>query len=298
MERYRHETVRHTGHIPAMIAILDTTLIKQNFPTEIFIPSHWHRSLEISLIEKAEVILQIGEKEIPVEDDFTCINSGVVHSLRCNRMEPNASCIVLLFSYEFLKQYCPEIDTIYFDLTLNKNHDSLKHLYARLRESYLKEEPYSYLDVTACLLEILGVLMREYRVEKDEIKFRSSKKQDEIKIVLTYLHEHYQEDISLSDMAKQYHMSKEHFSRQFHHYVGKTFRDYLASYRLYKAYEDIIHSEKSIQDIARYHGFVNVRSLIQQFTKTYHDTPMQYRKNYKQMRFNERNDDKESDHIN
>lgn len=281
MDQYRHESVKHSQHIPAMIAVLDETMIKQNFPAEIFIPSHWHRSLEISYIEKAEVILQIGENEYPIEDDFTCINSGVVHSLRCRRFDHTSSCIVLLFSYEFLKQYCPEIDHIYFDLNRNKDHEPLKRLYTKLKEVYLKEEPYAYLDVTACLLEILGLLMREYRVEKDDIKFRSSKKQEEIKLVLTYLHEHYQEDISLNDMAKQYHMSKEHFSRQFHHYIGKTFRDYLASYRLYKAYEDIIHSEKSIQDIALIHGFVNVRSLIQQFTKTYHDTPMQYRKKYK-----------------
>lgn len=276
-----HESIKHHKHIPAMIAILDIVSIKHFFSTEIFIPSHWHRSLEISLIEKAEVILQIGEKEISVEDDFTCINSGVVHSLRCNRMDEHSSCIIVLISYEFLKQYCPEIDHIYFDLSLRQDHEPLKQLYTKLKKAYQKDDPYAYFDITACLLEILGLLMREYRVEKDDISLRSSKKQDQIKIVLTYLHEHYQEDISLSDMAQRYHMSKEHFSRQFHYYVGKTFRDYLSSYRLFKAYEDILHTDKSIQDIARTHGFVNVRSLIQQFARTYQDTPMQYRKKHK-----------------
>lgn len=284
MERYHHESVPHSQQLPAMIAILDRQLIQQNFPEEIFIPSHWHRSLEISLIEQAEVVLQIGEQEFLIKDDFTCINSGVVHSLRCNRMNERSSSIVVLFSYEFLTQYCPEIDSIYFDLRLKEDHTPLKQLYVKLKEAYLKDQPYAYLNVTACLLEILGVLMRDYKVEKDDIKFRSSKKQEEIKIVLSYLHEHYQEDISLQDMAMRYHMSKEHFSRQFHHYVGKTFRDYLSSYRLYKAYEDIVHSDSSIQDIARRHGFVNVRSLIQQFTRVYQDTPMQYRKKHQDIK--------------
>ena len=110
------------------------------------------------------------------------------------------------------------------------------------------------------------------------MKTKSSKNQEQIKEILTYLHEHYQEPLSLSDMADSFYMSKEHFSRQFHHYIGKTFRDYLSSYRLFKAYDDIINSDMTVQDIARLHGFLNVKSFIKIFRDTYHQTPLQYRK--------------------
>lgn len=97
-------------------------------------------------------------------------------------------------------------------------------------------------------------------------------------MVLAYIHDHYQEDLSLNKMTSIFYVSKEHFSRQFHHYVGKSFKEYLMSYRLYKAYDDVISTSKTIQEIAYDHGFLNVKSFIKLFKETYHSTPFQYRK--------------------
>lgn len=278
MSEYRHESVKHNPHIPAMIAILDHKSAKEYFPSDIFIPSHWHRSLEISLIENIEVYLHIEGKKNLVKDDFTCVNSGVVHSLQAGTIHENSSCIILLISYDFIKQYYPDIDSIYFDLSLHEDHAPLKQLYYRLRDLYLLQDSYSYLAITACILEILNCLLKYYKAPLYEIKQYTSRNQQQIKDVLTYLHAHYQDAITLQDIADYFHVSKEYFSRQFHHYVGITFRDYLSNYRIYKAYEDIIHTDMTIQDIARKHGFLNVRSFITLFTKTYKDTPAQYRK--------------------
>lgn len=278
MDKYRHERVEYNNQIPAMFAVLDQSQIKKYFPTDIFIPSHWHRSLEISLIENAEVILQIGEKEQLIEDDFTCVNSGIVHSLNAKSLKKNSSCIILLISYDFIKSYYPEIDNIYFDLSKNKDHESLKVLYYKLKELHLNQASYSYLDITACILEILSHLLREYKVQRSDIENKLYKNQDRIKDILNYLHEHYMEELTLNYMAEMFYVSKEYFSRQFHHYVGKTFRDYLVSFRVYKSYEDVVKSNMTIQDIAGKHGFLNVRSFIKAFTDTYNETPLRYRK--------------------
>lgn len=277
MNRYHHENVKHNDQLPAMIAILDAKLVKKYFPTDIFVPSHWHRSLEISLIENIEVFVRIGDKETCVINDFTCINSGVVHSLRAGEIHDDSSCIILLISYEFIKYYYPDIDSCSFDLSLHKDHTSLKQLYYRLRDLYQQQNDYTYLSMTACVLEILNILLTSYQIPTFHTEKKSVRKQNQIKEVLTFIHTHYQEDISLQDLADLFHVSKEYFSRQFHRYVGKTFRDYLADYRLYKAYEDVIHSDLTIQEIALRHGFSNVRSFIKLFSETYHDTPMRYR---------------------
>lgn len=273
-----HERVEHKNQIPALIAILDKESVNQYFPTDIFISSHWHRSVEISLIEDLEVVVQIENKEYFVHNDFTCINSSVVHSLMGRNLGKNAQAIIVLISYDFIKQFYPELDSIAFDLSLKSNHDDLKELYYKLRDLYIHQDEYSCFSITACLLEILALLFKEYHVKKDHIPKSSIKNQELIKSVLTYIHEHYQEDLSLGFLADYFHISQEYFSRQFHRYVGKTFRDYLFSYRLYKAYDDIINSENTIQDIARVHGFLNVKSFIRVFRKAYHETPLQYRK--------------------
>lgn len=278
MKTYYHERVIHQENIPALIAILDGDEIKDIFSNEVFIPTHWHRSLEVSLIENAEVILQIGEKEYLIQDDFTCVNSGVVHSLRVKTLTKDVHSIILVLSYDFIKQYVPQIDDISFDLSIKADHSDLKKLYYKLENLYAHHNQTSYLKITACLLEIISVLVESYQVKKQTIKKSSSKNQEQIKEILTYLHDHYQEELSLTDMSNYFHISHEHFSRQFHYYVGKTFRDYLSSYRLYKAYDDVINTDITIQAIARKHGFLNVKSFIKVFCDNYHETPLQYRK--------------------
>ena len=278
MDKYYHERVTLKHQIPAMIAVLDQDEIEKQFPYGAFIPMHWHRSLEISLLENAEVVLQIGEKEYFIDNDFTCVNSGTLHSLHAQSIRENPHCFIVLISYDFMKQYYSNIDNISFDLSLKDNHDDLRVLYRRLENLYLHQDEYSYLVMTACIFDIFALLLREYKIDKQYIKTKSSKNHEQMKEILTYLHEHYQEPLSLNDMAASFYMSKEHFSRQFHLYVGKTFRDYLASYRLYKAYEDIINTDMTVQDIARIHGFCNVKSFIKLFHETYHQTPLQYRK--------------------
>lgn len=280
MADYYHEDVTGEGKIPALMASLQQKEIQRFFPNEIFIPFHWHRSLELSLIENAEVILQVGQKELLIKNDFTCVNSGMVHALRGKTVNEDVHCFVLVLSYEFMKQYYPDIDQVYFDLSVKKDHDDLIEIYRRIEKQYLNQDQYSYLDITASLLELFSLLLREYKIDKPLKKIKSIKTQEQVKNVLNYIHNHYQESLSLTDIADQFYMSNEHFSRQFHHYVGQTFRDYLFSYRLYKAYEDVIHSEITIQDIARIHGFTNVKSFIKAFHDTYHQTPLQYRKKY------------------
>ncbi|MEC5267498.1 helix-turn-helix transcriptional regulator, partial [Bacillus mycoides] len=87
------------------------------------------------------------------------------------------------------------------------------------------------------------------------------------------------EEVKLTDVDNHFFVSEEHFSRMFKKSFGSNFTTFLTRYRLYKAYEDIINSTNSIQDIAVKHGFSNVKSFISQFKEKYGYTPLQYRKN-------------------
>ncbi len=156
---YYHENVQHKNNIPAFIALLDGEDIQRYFPTEIFVLAHWHRSLEISLIEGATVILQIGNKESIIENGFTCINSGVVHSLYASALGNHPQAMIVLISYDFIKQHYPDIDHIIFYLSLQKDHQESRVLYNRLKELYLHQDHYSY----GCLLDILSLLLRKYQ---------------------------------------------------------------------------------------------------------------------------------------
>lgn len=278
MNEYRYEKIKHEKKIPAMIAVLNYQDIKNYFASQVFIPPHWHRSIEMSYIENASVSLKIGEKEYIVENDFTFVNSGEVHSLSALSVNQHSQAMIVIISYDFIKQYCPEIDHIFFDLTLCQNHEPLKMIYHKMKQLYLHQTQYSYLQITACLLEILNFLLMYCQKEHYKQSIHSKRKREIIKDILSYIHQHYQEELTLAHVAGHFCMSQEYFSRQFHHYIGQSFKDYVSSYRLYKSYEDVVHSDKTIQDISQKHGFFNVKSFIKIFKDVYHETPLQYRK--------------------
>lgn len=278
MEKAYHEIILNKNKIPAMIEIVDQKYYQNMIDNHTFIPVHWHRSLEISYIENASVILQIASSEQIIQNDFTLINSGEVHSLKVKELYDNPKAIIVVISYDFIKEYIPDFDEMKFDLSLEENHDDLKEIYQRLEKYKINQDEYSSLSLTSCILEILYLLVKNYSIK--QISNKSNYTVQQVKHVLDYIHNHYQEDLTLSNVSSVAHLSKEHFSRQFSLCVGKGFKEYLTQYRLYKAYDDVIHSNKTIQDIAYFHGFSNVKSFIHAFSECYHETPLRYRTLY------------------
>ena len=100
------------------------------------------------------------------------------------------------------------------------------------------------------------------------------------KEILTYLEEHYYEELTLESVAQNFRVSSSYFSRQFHKCFHVNFKTFLNDLRLNKAFEDIVKTDKSIQNIALENGFYNVKSFIQLFKTNYTVTPLQYRKKY------------------
>lgn len=85
--------------------------------------------------------------------------------------------------------------------------------------------------------------------------------------ILDYIEDHYQENLSLKNLASIFHMSEEHFSRSFQKIFGINFKKYLTEYRLFQSYNDVVYSNLTIQSIALRHGFSNTKSFITEFKK-------------------------------
>lgn len=275
---FYHELVQHHPKLPAMIAVVEAKDIDEYFRQDPFIPPHWHRSIEMTYIEKATVELKIGNQESIIKDDFTFVNSGEVHSIRALSYNPQSRCIIVLISYDFILNQYPDFAYLTFDLHRHEDHQHLKEIFEKIAYYYQSNDHYHYLDIIACLYMLLSELLRNYQVIEHHIH-KKYETQDKIKEVLNYIHNHYQEELTLEQMADIFHSSKEHFSRLFHQTIGIPFSHYLTNYRLYQSMNDLISSKMSIQDIARVHGFANVSSYIHCFKKTYQATPLQYRKN-------------------
>lgn len=130
------------------------------------------------------------------------------------------------------------------------------------------------------LYELVYYLLTRCVVQDEDAEKKIKKMNHTQKKILNYIDEHYREELTLKMMAETFGMSEEYFSRKFHKYFGISFKNYVDKYRLYQAFEDVIQSEKSMQQIAIENGFPNIKSFISHFKKEYNVTPYQYRKRY------------------
>ncbi|MCU5395848.1 AraC family transcriptional regulator [Bacillus toyonensis] len=272
----KYEEIKLRDRIPGMVEYIDSTRLPADF--HYYIPPHWHRSIEISLVIYGDVFLYVnGQKKKVSAGEFIFVNSGDVHEFE--KVE-NASCAVmmLIVSYEFLKELNADFDKYRFTLQASfVQKEKLQQIFYELKELVTNFDELSYIKMNSLIYEIVYILLRHCKDRKKEDNdFQFGNKQKEI---ITYMYEHYDEKLKMKDVAKHFFVSEEHFSRMFKKSFGSNFISILTRYRLHKAYEDIISSTNSIQDIAVKHGFPNVKSFISQFKGKYGDTPLQYRKN-------------------
>ncbi|QUH29404.1 response regulator transcription factor [Vallitalea guaymasensis] len=95
----------------------------------------------------------------------------------------------------------------------------------------------------------------------------------------TYINEHYNEDISLVDIAFQYHFEPTYFSKLFKSSMKVGFTEYLISKRIENACKYLISTNLKINDISIMVGYENPRYFSQIFRKFTGYTPSQYRVN-------------------
>lgn len=277
-----YEKINTEEQVPALIRFISKEVAeKEGWPLFLnpYVPPHWHRSIEISMVMEGEVSLWINEEQHTIkEQEFLLINSGFVHELT----QPKgieARVMLVIISYDFLKRVVPNIDSLYFDLQKSEEgKPRLKEIYYELKDLCLQSKQYDYLKLNALLYEIIYILVQYYTIDDEALKSKYRKIHVRQRSILDYIEEHYHEDVSLELMSQTFHMSIEHFSRTFYKDFGVHFKTYLNAYRVYQAYRDVVYSENSMQQIALKHGFSNVKSFITQFKQTYDETPYQYRK--------------------
>ena len=94
---------------------------------------------------------------------------------------------------------------------------------------------------------------------------------------LDYIHGHYQENISLSDVAAHVYLDKYHLVRVFKAATGYTPYEYLLNLRIDKSKPLLLYTAERVEDIARMVGFSNASCFISAFKRREGKTPLKYR---------------------
>ncbi len=99
-----------------------------------------------------------------------------------------------------------------------------------------------------------------------------------IKDVQGYIERHYQEDITVGMLAKEYHFSEKYFGKIFKKITGKNFVDYLNEVRIENA-KILLQAGLDIETVCMQVGFGTRRYFNEKFTSFIGVTPGKYRKN-------------------
>ncbi len=95
---------------------------------------------------------------------------------------------------------------------------------------------------------------------------------------IDYIHEHYAEKITLSDLAGCAYMSNEYYTRVFMKYMGCRPFVYINNYRIKESISMLLDTDKNITDIAMKCGFTTVSYYNLRFREIMNCTPSEYRR--------------------
>lgn len=261
-----------------------------------FVPVHWHDSMEILYILDGDSIINLEQQSfLLAKGDFIIIDSKVIHST-CTRSY--SYFLIIQIPYQFLKDCIPDIDYIHFEnissvsgipisegdavpaplpnveilSKLRSILDGLATLWNNKSDGY-QLKYYSY------IYELLYLMMTHFKIDISQMEYRPTEKyMERLTTVISYVKQHYREDISLRNTADYLALNPSYFTRFFKKYMNMTFMEYVNTIRLRYIYEDIIATDLPIQTILERNGFTNYKLFMRLFRQTYGCTPSQKRK--------------------
>ncbi len=255
-------------------------------------PEHWHTAIEIIMTIHEGYKVNVGEKKYCLkEGDILIINSGTLHSIEAPRTGER---IILQFS-DYLLYSLREMETLLNLLPpaiLFSQEDDPQRLYSFVKKQmdaivveYDQEKTFYGAAIYARLIEIFIHIGRNAiwgkRNQKNVVVDNNpSKKKEYMESVMgacNYINQHYQEPLSLEDVADVSGFSRFHFTRIFKQCMNMTFYEYLNQKRISKAEELLSTTTQSVTEVAMNSGFSSISAFNRTFKSVKGCSPSVYR---------------------
>ncbi|MCM1375147.1 MAG: AraC family transcriptional regulator [Muribaculum sp.] len=246
---------------------------------------HWQEDVEILAVNGGEIELTLdGASSILRAGMIVCINPGQIHGFR--GVTPDAHCDIFIFPLQHLLFMSEDHDQrrylrfladgkLGFPLYLSENPTALQIVRQIIRIH--RQLPPAYEMETKALLLLLIVQL----IQTDAfVPLRPTRHSDLCKEILSYIHQHYMEKLTVSDVATAVGISPTYFSTFFAQHFFQHFSEYLRCYRIEQACVLLASTSMTVTDVAMATGFSSGSHFIRQFRAVKGVTPFAYRKTY------------------
>lgn len=110
------------------------------------------------------------------------------------------------------------------------------------------------------------------------VKDSIPKKKDVIVEAKEYIRQHYDQNVSLNDISRQFYINPSYFSQLFKKKTGMTYQNYLSEYRIDRAARLLEETDLRIYEVCQMVGYSDVNHFNQLFERLRGIKPNEYRK--------------------
>lgn len=253
------------------------------------VPTHWHNDMEIIYIKKGSGRISVDLVSYQVQAGaIAFIAPGQLHAI-----EQSENTIMeyenIIFQLSMLMPPGSDLCNEQFFTPLLHNrialptcllvdapaHREVSRCLNEIDHLSSRGDPVSALGIKGKLLELFYLLFCQYGTAAS-IRPRS-KSLDNVKVILKQIETHYQDKLTIEDMARLCGFSCSHFMKFFKQQMGMSFIEYLNDYRLTMAARMLSASADTVVSVAQEAGFENLSYFNRMFKRKFNMTPSQYR---------------------
>lgn len=243
-------------------------------------PLHSHEEFEILIISSGASTVRVGEKTYTCrEGDIIFINPMEIHSVAPDKSAPYAhKCICfdasLIIDKSISDNFKNEVIRLNRHIPKNNPHNVfLTNCAVNIFDILHSGAETLYMEVSSYISLIFSYMLKNNLTKKREIKtdrFYTS--------VLTFISEHFTENITSKQAAASMHFNQSYFCRRFRGEFGMSFSEYLNIFRIMHARQLLEDEKCKIKDIYFECGFSDPIYFSRCFKKYVGILPSAYRK--------------------
>ena len=252
---------------------------------------HWHPEIELTYVVSGEMLYSVNEETYHLKaGDVLFGNQSTLHE---GHQWEDSDCEYiavtflpkLIYGYEgslIQEKYVTPItersgvSSLHMDGSAPWHATMAKHL-KQVIATYESNQEGNEWTVIQEMMAIWKLLYEHIPVN-DQANLQRRRNFEQIRLMITYIEEHYAEHIALEDVAKAAHLSRSECSRVFKKVMGTSLFSFIQNYRIEKSCAYLQESSASVAEIAERVGFSDGNYYTKVFQKVMGCAPTTYRK--------------------
>ncbi len=256
------------------------------------VPWHWHSEPEFLWLIRGSLKVLTAHQEYALSEGEGCfMNRNVLHQMVGSPKVPAVFLAQLwdvsllggargsVFEQKYLNPIldCKDLEVLPFLLQNANQRQILAHIRTSCDAVDSEAEGYEMIarnELSSAWL----LMMKEIPQEARQLRNSENPAEARVKKMVLYIQEHYQEKLSLEEIAAAANISTRECLRNFRQYLHTTPFGYLIDHRLNAAADSLLASGLPVTEIAMNCGFSSGSYFTKLFREKFQITPLEYRK--------------------